>query len=510
MNSVKDFEAKEVLKYFFEPRSVAIIGVSRHEGKPGYHVLENFVVNKEKGVFKGEIYPVNPKGGEILGLKVYRNVLEIPNEIEHAVIIVPAAIVPKVLEECGKKGVKAVTIISSGFSEIGNVELEEEVKRRAKKYRVRIIGPNGLGVFSPYTGVDTIFLPPFKKNGYGKELLSTPRPQKGYIALISQSGAFGISALDYTAGIGIGISKFISYGNRIDIDEAPIIKYLGDDPSTRVITIYVEGIRRGREFMEACKEVTLKKPIIVLKAGRTSAGTRAAASHTASLAGSIQIYNAAFKQSGCIAADTLEAIFDMAKALVFQPPAKGRNVAILTDGGGFGVISADMCEYLGLNVSTFSGKLQQKFEELKRKGELPEFAATRNPIDVTGIATSEMYEISAELALSSDEVDSLVVIALHHPATLHDDVADRIARVAEKYRKPVVAVDVGETDYARYLRRRFEELHIPAYPSPERAVKAIKALTEYGEYLKKRGVLEEYLKRWKPLSSLKRNNISIS
>jgi len=505
VNRAKNLEAKKVMKYFFEPRSVAIIGASHHKSKPGYHVLENFVVNKEKGVFQGEIYPINPKGGEILGLKVYRSISEIPDDVDHAVIIVPATIVPKVLEECGLKGVKVATIISSGFSEIGNVELEEEVKRIAKKYNVRIIGPNGLGVFSPYSGVDTIFLPPFKRNGDGKELLSTPRPQKGYVALISQSGAFGTSALDYTAGIGIGISKFVSYGNRIDIDEAPIIRYLGDDPSTRVITVYVEGIRRGREFMEACKEVTLKKPIIVLKAGRTSAGTRAAASHTASLAGSFKIYNAAFKQSGCIAADTLEDLFDMAKALVFQPPAKGRKVAILTDGGGFGVIAADMCEYLGLNVPTFSEELQQKFEELKREGRLPEFAATRNPIDVTGIATSEMYEISAELALSSDEVDSLIVIALHHPAMLHDDVADRIAKIAEKYRKPVVAVDVGETDYARYLRRRFEELHIPAYPSPERAAKAIKALTEYGEYLKQKGVLEEYLRKWTPLS-LKRNN----
>lgn len=507
MNNTENTEAKEVLKYFFEPKSIAIIGASHHESKPGYHVLENFIINKEKGIFKGEVYPVNPKGGEILGLKVYKSVLEIPGEVDHAVIIVPAAVVPKVLEECGLKGVKAATIISSGFSEIGNVKLEEKVKKIARKYKIRIIGPNGLGVFSPYTGVDTIFLPPFKRNGYGKELLSTPRPQKGYIALISQSGAFGTSALDYTAGIGVGISKFISYGNRIDIDEAPIIRYLGDDPSTRVITIYIEGVRRGRQFMEACKEVTLKKPIIVLKAGRTSAGTRAAASHTASLAGSIKIYNAVFKQSGCIAADTLEDLFDMAKALVFQPPAKGRNVAILTDGGGFRVIAADMCEHLGLNVPTFSEKLQRRFEELKREGKLPEFAATRNPIDVTGIATSEMYEISAELALSSGEVDSLIVIALHHPAMLHDDVADRIAKIAEKHRKPVVAVDVGETDYARYLRRRFEELHIPAYPSPERAVKAIKALTEYGEHLKNRGVLEEYLREWKPLP-LKRNNMS--
>ena len=488
----------EKLRAFFEPTGVAIIGASHTPGKIGYQIVENFVKKKEKGVFGGEIYLINPKGGEILGYKVYRSVLDVKEKIDHAVIAVPAKVVPKVLEDCGKKGIEAVVIISAGFSETGNYEAERELKRIARKYGMRVIGPNCLGIYSAYTGVDHLFLPEYKTTVDGRFLLNAPRPKAGYITLLTQSGAFGVAALDYMAGSGIGVSKFVSYGNRIDVDEATLIEYLVEDKTTRVIMLYTEGVANGRRFLEVVREATLRKPILVFKAGRTKAGARAVASHTAALAGSDQIYDAVFKQSGCVRAQTMEEFFDMAKALAYQPPAKGRNVAILTDGGGAGVMATDACEILGLNVPRTPEDLRKELKFLMRKGVIPEFASIENPIDLTGSVNDEMFRIVAELLINHPQFDSLVMLALHHPPAMTDRFVDEVAKVIKESKKPVVAVDIGMADFSVYVREKLDRYHIPSYPSPERAVTALSALVRYGEYLKKRKVINEYLETWIP------------
>jgi len=472
---------------FFNPKSVAVIGASRDPQKPGHVILKNLIENKRAGRLKAEIYPVNPHAERILGLKAYSSIKVVPADVECAVVVVPAHLVPDVLDECGEKGVKAAIVISSGFSEIGNVRLEERLLITAKKYGIRVIGPNCLGIYDAYTGLDTIFLPYFKELRGGRRLISAPRPPKGPISMITQSGALGNAALDYMSGEGIGISKFVSYGNKVDVDESDLIEYLNEDESTKVIIMYVENISDGRKFMKVARKVSARKPIVVLKAGRTQAGARAAASHTAALAGSDAIYEAAFKQCGVIRVYDMEEMFDVSKALAYQPPARGRRVAILTDGGGAGVLAADMCELLGLEVTDLSERTKVEFERLKKQGILAEFAVTSNPIDLTGSATTEMYEESLELLLEDPKVDGVVLIALHHVPGIPDieDFVTRLASIVKQHRKPVTVCVIGGSEAAMFLRRGFEEKGVPAYVSPERAVRAFKALVMHGEYLRR-------------------------
>lgn len=483
------------LKPFFEPQGVAIIGASREEDKPGHVILKLLMDNYKNGKLRVPVYPVNPNADVILGQKVYKSISELPNTVDLAIIVVPARLVPGVVRELGDKGVKAAVVISSGFSEIGRTDLEEELKRVAGSKGVRLLGPNCVGIYSPWSGVDTIFLPYTKKLEDGREVLSAPRPSKGHVALISQSGAVGTAALDYMYGEGIGLSYFFSIGNKADIDEVELIRELGDDEKTRVILLYVESIKRGREFLEVAESVSLKKPIIALKAGRTQAGRRAAASHTASLAGLDEIYEAAFRRSGVIRAQDIEELFDFAKAFVSQPPPLGPRIAIITDGGGAGVMATDMAEMLGLQVPELKGATRSKLEELRKNGMIPEFAQVSNPVDLTGSASSEMFVESTKILLESPEVDAIAILALHQVPGIPDPVklARNLSQLARKYSKPVVAVDTGWSEAALLEREEFDRNGIPAYPTPERAIKSLWALYKYGEFLKRKGVLQSHI-----------------
>ncbi|MCS7366165.1 MAG: CoA-binding protein [archaeon GB-1867-035] len=482
------------LNFFFNPKGVAVIGASRERRKPGHVIFRNFLENLIAGQFKGEVYPINPKAERILGMPCYSSVLELRDQIDLVVIAVPAPIVPKVLEESGKAGAKGAIIISSGFSEVGNIELEHKIVNIAHKYGMRIIGPNCVGIYDAYSGVDTIFLE-VSKMVEGAPVLATPRPKPGKIALITQSGAFGATILDYMAGSGLGISKFISHGNRCDVDEVDLIRYLAEDEHTEVILIYLESIRRGREFFEVAREVTKIKPIVALKVGRTSAGARAAASHTGALAGSDEIFDAAFRQSGIIRAEDTEEFMDLAKVFANQLPAKGKRIAIITDGGGLGVMAADAIERLGGTIEKFSETILEKLDKLKKTGILPEFAAIGNPIDVTGVATAEMFAKSIEIVGQADEIDGILLFPLHHIPTLEADYVERIVETIRKCGKPVIACDVGEAEMAKMVRTKFDKFGIPAYPTPERAARSMMGLVRYGIYLVKTGVYEKYLER---------------
>lgn len=482
---------------FFEPRGIAVIGASREENKPGHVILKLLLENRERGLLKASVYPVNPKAEEILGVRAYKSVRELPNDVDLAVIVVPAQIVPSVVRELGEKGIRAAVVISSGFSEVGRVDLEEELKREAKRWGVRIVGPNCIGVFSPWSGVDTIFLPYTKRLKDGREVLSAPRPERGSVALVSQSGAVGTAALDYMHGEGIGLSYFFSIGNRADVDEAELLLALGEDEKTRVILLYLESVKNGRDFIKAAQAVSVKKPIVALKAGRTQAGKRAAASHTASLAGSDEVYEAAFRRSGIVRAQDMEELFDYAKALASQPPLAGPRIGVVTDGGGAGVMATDTAEALGLQVPVLMGEARERLEELKRRGVIPEFAQVSNPVDLTGSATSEMFVEATKILLESDEVDAVAILALHQVPGISDPVelARELASLAVEYSKPVVAVDTGWSETAILERREFDKGGVPAYPTPERAVKSLWALYVYGAYLKKKGVFNDYLSR---------------
>jgi acyl-CoA synthetase (NDP forming) len=489
-------ETARKLNAFFRPRSVAVVGATKKVDKAGHVIFKNFVDNKARHVFKGEIYAVNPNEDSILGVRCLPTVAKVPEELELVVIVVPASIVPEILKESAAKKVKAAVVISSGFGEIGNHELENQIAGIAKDAGIRVLGPNCLGVYDSRTGVDMLFLPETKVLTTGDEVVATPRPVPGNIAIVTQSGAFGAAALDYLAGLHTGVSKFVSFGNKIDVDEAEMLHYLLQDDETDVILLYVEDIKSGRKFLKAAEEITKEKPVVALKSGRTEAGARAAASHTGAIAGSDRIYEAVFQQTGILRARDMDEFFHMGKALSMQVPAQGKNVGIITDAGGPGIMAVDEAGLRGLAVNRFSETTIKRFEKLKTDGKLPKFATNLNPVDITGSGTSEMFELATEILFQDPEIDGIIMLGMHQTPGLQEDYVDKVAAIADKYEKPMVACDIGETEMALYVRSRFDKLKVPAYSSPEDAVRAMNALARYGLYLKKKNQLKDYTRKF--------------
>ncbi len=456
--------ASSSLEPFFNPASIAVIGASRDSGKPGRAILKNLM-----GHYKGKLYPVNPKVPEIDGLKCYPGVLEIPGTIELAVISVPAPLVPQVLEECGKKKVKCAIVISGGFSEMGNHDLEKTVVDTAKKHGIRIVGPNCLGILDVHAGANMMFLPTFR----------VPIPKPGPVAFVSQSGAVCATGLDMAAADGIGISKMVSYGNKVDVDEVEMLKYLENDDNTRVIMLYVESIKRGREFIEVASRVSRKKPIVAFKAGKSSSGARAVASHTGSLAGDAKIYEIAFKKAGIIEATSMEEMLDFAKAFAMQPPAKGNRIMVVTSGGGFGVMATDAIEQEGMTMASLRPEV---IADLKSK--MPAHVVIKNPIDITGDADSERYRLSMEAVLEEKGVDAVALLLFFQLPRISDEIIPMVEDLLVKGRgKPIVGVSAG-SEFSVVHYRRIEEFGLPMYPTPERAIKALGALVRYGKTLK--------------------------
>jgi acyl-CoA synthetase (NDP forming) len=490
-------ESLERLDAFFNPKSVAVIGATTKPGKAGQVIFKNLATNKQRGVFKGELYPVNPGEESLLGLKCYKTLSDCPGQVDLIVIIVPAKAVASVMEEAVAKKVKTAVIITAGFKEVGNKELEDQVIAIAKKGNITLLGPNCLGVFYAKTGIDTLFLPEMKTLSTGKEVVATPRPMSGNIAMITQSGAFGSAALDYLTGRQMGVSKFVSFGNKSDVSESDILAYLMHDDETKVILVYLEDVKAGRDFIKVAKEVTLKKPVVVIKSGRSEAGARAASSHTGAIAGSDKVYEAAFEQCGVIRAHSMQEFFDIGKALAMQPPADGRNIGILTDAGGPGVMTVDELETQGLTVNRFDKETDEKFEQLKKDGKILQIAATHNPVDLTGSVTDDQFAVSAEIMLQDPKANGIIFLGLHHMPGLQEKYIDDIGKISLNYKKPIVAVDIGETEMALYTRSRFDRLGLPSYSSPEDAARAMKALVGYGEYLNRHGAFKAYINSFK-------------
>jgi len=445
---------------FFNPKSIAVIGASRTPEKLGHVILENLKLS-----FKGNIYPINPNTEEILGFKSYPSVLDVKEPIDHAIIVIPAEMVSKAISECIKKKIKVATIISSGFSEIGEKERELELKRLSKGGKIRLLGPNGMGIFKK--NLDMLFHPRSRLK----------RPPDGYIAFITQSGAFGSILLDILAYEGVGISKFISLGNKVDVDETELMEYLGNDTETRCIAMYVETITDGLKFIKTAKEVVKKKAVVVFKAGKTEKGRDAVVSHTGALAGPAEIYSAAFKQAGVIEAKTSEELFDLSKALANQPILKDNRICVVTDGGGFGIVATDAAIQNGLEMPSLSDESLRNL-----KGFLPPYASTKNPIDLTGDATDERYQKTLGIVLKDKNIAGAVVIVLMQIPTLTDGIVD-VLRECKVYGKPIAVCSAGG-GYVLDRNKKLESYGIPVYPTPERAVKALASLYEYGKILK--------------------------
>lgn len=452
---------------FFSPKSVAVVGASRSPGKPGHVIFRNFF----EGAFEGKVYPVNPKAEELFGQKCYRSVTGIPGPVDLAIIVVPGPLVPQALKECGKKGIHAAVVISAGFKEIGNTRLEEEVQAIAKKHRIRLVGTNCIGIYDPYSGVDTIFNPRYKLE----------RPGKGSIAYISQSGAIGTVMLDWMAMKGYNISRFVSYGNETDIGADELIDYLSKDKDTKVICSYFEGIKDGRKFFDLARRLSRKKPILVQKGGTTAEGSTAVQSHTGSLAGSAEVFSAAFKQAGMIQADDMEEMFDFARILSTQPLPKGKRVQVITDGGGFGVMAVDGIIKNRLELARMGKK---SVAELKKK--LPPYFVIKNPIDLTGNAESWHYAAAIEAAMKDPNTDMVMVIVLFQVPALTPEVTEVIMEANKEGTKPLVVVASGGR-YTEVLKKSLEAGGVPCFSYPGRAAKAMGVLYRYSEYRRKNG-----------------------
>lgn len=467
-------EIKGNIDALFYPSSVAIIGATPKQGHVGYVIMNNLLSK-----FKGKVFLVNPRYDSINGVKCFKSILDINDEVDLAIIAVPAPIVPRVIDEAVKKGVKAAIIISGGFSEIGEEgkKLEDAVREIISNSRVRVLGPNCIGVYNADNGLDTFFLPEDRMG----------RPPKGPIALISQSGAVAAAILDWASRRRLGIGLAVNYGNKIDVNESELIEYLANNPSIKVITIYIEGLKypgEGLRFLEVAKRVAQVKPIIVYKAGRTKASAGAVASHTAALAGDYEVYRGAFRQAGLIESNSVREMFDLAKALATQPLPRGRRVLVLTDSGGMGIQAVDTLSTLGLEVP----ELPETIQSMLRKF-LPPLAIVRNPIDVTGSATDEYYKIVLDSILPTSYVDMALIIALMQIPGLTPNLVNYIID-AKKYGKPMVVVSFGGSALMEKFSEALEDNGIPVYATPDRGAKALWALLEYSRI---KGVLREWV-----------------
>ncbi|MFP3256161.1 MAG: CoA-binding protein [Thermoplasmata archaeon] len=456
--------------HLLNPRSIAIIGASSDEKKIGNVVVKNLIYFN----YSGRIYPVNPKSEKIYGLKTYPSIEDINDEIDLAIITLSAPLVPDAVEACVKKNVKYVIVIAGGFSETGEkgAELEREILQKINGTNTRIIGPNTVGIYVPRSNVSTALTLPER----------TALPGDGKIAFISQSGALGLLTMDTISEYGTGISAFINLGNRIDLSENELLKYFENDEKTGSIVLYIENFKDGREFYKVAKETILKKPIVVLKSGRTSEGAKAASLHTGALSSNDAITDGVLRQAGIIRAYSETELMDYGKVLAYQRPLFGDRIAIITTAGGLGVITAD---YLVSENNGVGMKLANLSEETKKKikENIVPFGSAENPIDLTADGSTEQYSRVLEILNYDQNVDGIIVYALFQTAKVDETLID----VLEKYMKgkPMVVGILGSKIGKRMILEA-ERRGIPAFPSMERTVKAIKVLYMRGKYLKGR------------------------
>ncbi len=450
-----------LLKKLFNPKSVAIVGASTHEGKIGYILVENLIKYK----YKGKIFPINPKAKEILGLKVYPSLKEVPESVDLAIIAVKPQIVLDTIKLCGQKGIDTAVVISAGFKEAGpeGARLEESLKKLAKENGVRVLGPNCVGLIDTSARLNASF--------------ATGMPEKGQIGFFSQSGAMCIAILDWALGEKVGFSKFISLGNKADISEIDMLIALGEDENTKVILGYLEGVEHGTTFIQVAQEVSKKKPVVLIKAGVTSAGAKAVSSHTGSLAGSESAYQAAFKQSGVIRARTVVDLFNYGFALATQPLPKGPRLAILTNSGGPGIVAADACDQSLLQLARLKSETIEQLRSF-----LPPMASFFNPIDILGDAHVERYEKALDVLVKDDNVDAILVL-LTPTATIEvEETAKVVVKYAKKAAKPVLCSFMGKMEVAKgvkYLKKH----GIPNYLCPEDAVNTLEKMWQRSHWL---------------------------
>ncbi|MEJ2695882.1 MAG: CoA-binding protein [Candidatus Sulfobium sp.] len=439
------------LDLLFRPKSIAVVGAAHTDEKLGGVILKNL------RRYRGKVYPVNPRHDELMGLRSYYSLSEIPETVDLSLIARPASEVPDILRDHKGKA-KFVVIISAGFAETGHKDLQDEIREIGKEAGVRILGPNCMGVFNPYDGLDTFFLPPEKVR----------RPKRGNVAIVSQSGAFlhCIFGVMHTANV--GISRAVAYGNAVDIDESDLYEYLAGNRETDVVISYIESVRDGRRFLDRARLLTGKKPLLVLKSGKGSSGQAAAYSHTGRLAGRYEVFTSILRQSGIREARDFDELTDSIKALSYQRPSRGKKVLIVTNGGGSGVLASDECMRQGLEVTKLPDHKAKKLEKA-----FPDFYGVHNPFDVTAQVKDRDYiTVLDEL---HDEYDGFVLIALTGLTGITEELAGLLKDFRTRVNKPIVFHTSCGCESGGLIDL-IEKAGIPVYLSPERAVKGLKSL----------------------------------
>jgi acetate---CoA ligase (ADP-forming) len=455
------------IKYLFEPRSVAIIGASRDPAKIGYKFVQNITLSG----YSGKVYPVNPEGGDILGLKVFKTIEEVPGEIDIACIVIPAKFVFNSIKSCADKGVKFGVIISSGFSEIGNSTEEKRLVDYARDHGMRILGPNIFGIYSSSVSINATFGP------------SNVRP--GHVGVITQSGAIGIGMMGKTVTQNIGLSAIVSVGNKSDIGEADLLEYLIDQEQTKIILMYIEGVSEGERLVNILRKATRKKPVIVIKSGRSRRGALAAASHTSSLAGEDKVFDDIIKQCGVMRSESVHDALDWCHYLSRTPVPSGENTIIITNGGGIGVLAADACEKYDVNLYDNQEDLSKTFSSV-----IPAFGSSKNPIDLSGQASAAYYDNSLTAALNNDNINSVICLACETALFDPDGFSQVIRKQLPEYnaKKPLVFSLFGGEKIEHYLNE-YQKEDIPAFQDVYQAVSLLGAI--YNNYRTRNSVVEQ-------------------
>jgi len=451
-----------MLERLFNPRGVAVVGASENPTKLGYGVARNLVVSG----YRGAIHFVNPRGGRLFDQPIYPNLMSVPDPVDLAVIIIPAAAVPRALEECGRRRIGFAVIGSGGFRETGaeGEALERQCLNVARKHGIRVLGPNCIGFLDTHAPIDTTFLP-------------LPGPIAGDIAFLSHSGAICEAVIDWARGQGFGLSRLVSLGNQMDLTESDLLPPTAADPNTRVVAMYLEGVGDGRAFIDQARRVTGAKPVVAIKVGRSERGRDAVASHTGALAGEERAFEAAFRKAGVIRAESSEEMFDWARALAWCPLPRGRRMAVLTNAGGPGAIAVDALDARGLQMARFS---ESTLARLRKA--LPPAASLKNPVDMLASAGPAEYANCLRALLRDEGVDGVMIILPPPPMTTAAEVAGAIIPVVRTSEKPVVVALMGE-DLIAHAAQLFRQTHVPDYRFPERAASALAVLAQRAEQM---------------------------
>ncbi len=467
------------IRSFFEPRSIAVVGVSTDQSKLASIVFSNLLRNHERGKLKASVYPLNPSHTFIGEQKCYRRLDSLPEVPELVVVAVPASLAVEVVKDAAKVGAKAVVMITGGFAEAGKTELEQEMLVAAKKSGMRILGPNTIGLLDTQSGVDSLFLRPTKRLRTGREVVSLLKPLKGGVVIITQSGHLGEIVSEELAANGVGVRALVGTGNQLDVSVEDMVGYFAGDARSKVIAVYLEGVHDGRRFMRMTSAAAKAKPVIVFKMGKTRAGALAALTHTASLVGDYEVYKAAFREAGVVEAESLQELVDYCVTFSLLKQRPGRKLLILTNAGGVGAVAADEAERNGLDVKPLSRETSRAVRACLGKTPFVSTTALGNPLDLTATVTTESFARATETALASPDYDMAVVLPTHQTPAIDPDISERMAESLLRTAKPACVCVMGRATLAKMINDDFLRRGIPSFPTPERAVRALAALSSY-------------------------------